>query len=455
MANAVTPATVLQDYLIRPLQAFFRTQAIGGVLLLIASAAALVCANTGLSPLYSHLWETPLRVSLGGFIVDKTLHHWVNDGLMAIFFFLVGLEIKREALAGELAAPKKAVLPIAAAAGGMVLPALLYAAINAGGAGLSGWGIPMATDIAFALGVLALLGGRAPAGLLIFLTALAIADDLGAVVVIALFYGEEIALAPLITGGAIVALSSILNHAGVRKTLVYTLLGIVLWLAFLKSGVHASVAGILLAMTIPTRTVLTEAQFERRVQRLIEHFTASDDRRSPLERNEEQQAIIQRIEAACHEVEAPLQRIEHNLHPWVTFAIIPIFAFANAGVEISTEALKAAAVHPVTLGVAVGLVLGKQLGVLLFTWAPVRLGWAELPAGITWAHLYGVSWLAGIGFTMSLFITNLAFATEPRLIEQAKIGILAASLIAGAVGYAILRAASRPPRAETTAGERP
>ena len=392
MTGKTAPAARLQNYLIRPLQDFFRTEAIGGILLLVASVAAMICANTGLAPLYHRLWEIPLRVDLGGVVVDKTLHHWVNDGLMAIFFFVVGLEIKREVTAGELAAPKKAVLPIAAAVGGMLIPASLYAVINDGGEGMHGWGIPMATDIAFALGVLALVGKRAPAGLLVFLTALAIVDDLGAVLVIALFYGGRIVLEPLLFGGAVVITSLTLNGIGVRAPLIYSVLGVALWVAFLKSGVHATVAGVLLAFTIPTST---------------------------------------------EPEESTLQQIEQKLHPWVVFLIMPLFAFANAGVDISTQALIEAVEQPVTLGVAIGLVLGKQLGVILASWIPVRLGWAELPAGVSWKHLYGVSWLAGIGFTMSLFITNLAFA-EPHLVEQAKTGILLASLIAGAVGYRLL-----------------
>jgi len=392
MTGKTAPAARLQNYLIRPLQDFFRTEAIGGILLLVASVAAMICANTGLAPLYHRLWEIPLRVDLGGVVVDKTLHHWVNDGLMAIFFFVVGLEIKREVTAGELAAPKKAVLPIAAAVGGMLIPASLYAVINDGGEGMHGWGIPMATDIAFALGVLALVGKRAPAGLLVFLTALAIVDDLGAVLVIALFYGGRIVLEPLLFGGAVVITSLTLNGIGVRAPLIYSLLGVALWTAFLKSGVHATVAGVLLAFTIPTST---------------------------------------------EPEESPLQRIEQKLHPWVVYLIMPLFAFANAGVDLSAQALIEAVEQPITLGIAIGLVLGKQLGVMLASWIPVRLGWAELPAGVSWKQLYGVSWLAGIGFTMSLFITNLAFA-DPRLVEQAKTGILLASLIAGAVGYRLL-----------------
>jgi len=437
MMGKTAPAAAIQEFVIRPLQEFFRTQAIGGILLLAASVAAIICANSALSPLYHRLWEIPFRVSLGEFVVDKTLHHWVNDGLMAIFFFLVGLEIKREVLAGELGILKKAVLPISAAIGGMAAPALLYAVLNAGGKGLHGWGIPMATDIAFSLGVLQLLKGRVPFGLLVFLTALAIADDLGAVLVIALFYGGQIALEPLLFGGLIVAVSVALNRAGARTALLYSLLGVALWLAFLNSGVHASIAGILLAFTIPTRTTLTAEQFQRRVRELMGGFGTADGGRGALERDETQQAIIRQVELAAHEVEAPLLRIEHNLHPWVTFAIMPLFAFANAGVDISWRALGSALTHPVTLGVVVGLVLGKQLGVMLLSWLPVRLGWAELPSGVTWKHLYGVGWLAGIGFTMSMFIANLAFE-EPHLVEQAKIGTLLASLISGVVGYGLL-----------------
>jgi NhaA family Na+:H+ antiporter len=403
-----------------------------------AAATAMVLANTSWAPAYYHLWEISLRIGIGDLIIDKTIHHWINDGLMAIFFFLVGLEIKREFLVGELASLRKATLPIAAALGGMMVPAILYTLFNAGGMGQAGWGIPMATDIAFALGALALLGSSVPIALVVFLTALAIADDLGAVLVIALFYAEEIDLFPLVTGSAILLLSYMFNRMGVRKLMVYIILGIILWVAFLKSGVHATVAGVLLAMTIPANALITENQFAQRIQKLIQKFLSRERADHPLERTEDQQVIIQEIELSCRRVGAPLQRIEHGLHPWVTYVIMPIFAFANAGVEIPFQTMGNMLDQPVILGIIAGLFLGKQAGIMLFSWLAVRSGWADLPSEVTWKQLYGTSVLAGIGFTMSLFIASLAFP-DPDLLAQSKIGVLMASILSGVIGYSMLR----------------
>lgn len=435
---------VLRANILRPLREFFHTEAIGGILLLVAAGAAIVAANSPLSSLYHHFLETSFRIGIGPFLIDKSAHHWINDGLMVVFFFLVGLEIKRELLVGELASFRKAALPLIAALGGVLFPAIIYLAINAGTTGVRGWAIPMATDIAFALGVLALLGKRVPAGILIFLTALAIADDLAAVLVIALFYGGKIALYPLVAGFLILAASLLLNKMGVRQTMVYVILGIFLWLAFLKSGVHSTVAGVLLAMTIPTNALMTGDEFARKIRNLLTQFLGRERVANPLHRAEDQQAIIKEIESSCHHVEAPLQGIEHRILPWVTYAIMPIFAFANAGVEIHFQELGGALVHPVTLGIIAGLVIGKQTGIMLFAWLAVKLGWAELPVETNWKHMYGVAWLAGIGFTMSLFIGSLAF-TDPTLLTQTKIGILVASLASGGVGYAILRWTTKPP----------
>ncbi len=432
------PAELLQEYIILPLNAFFHTEAIGGILIMASAATAMVLANTSLAPAYHHLWEISLRISIGELTIDKTIHHWINDGLMAIFFFLVGLEIKREFLVGELASFRKATLPIAAALGGMIVPALLYTLFNIGGKGQAGWGIPMATDIAFALGALALLGSNVPTGLLVFLTALAIADDLGAVLVIALFYAEKINLLPLVTGSVILLVSYLFNRMGVRKLMVYIILGIILWVAFLKSGVHATVAGVFLAMTIPANALITEDQFTKRIQKLIQKFLSRERADHPLERTEDQQAILQEIELSCRRVQAPLQRIEHGLHPWVTYVIMPIFAFANAGVEIPFQAMGNVLSQPVILGIIAGLFLGKQAGIMLFSWLAVRWGWADLPSEVTWKQLYGISVLAGIGFTMSLFIASLAFP-DPDLLAQSKIGVLIASVLSGGIGYSILR----------------
>jgi len=431
-------AGLLQEYIIRPLHAFFNTEAIGGILIMASAAMSMVLANSLWAPGYHHLWEISLRIGIGELTIDKTIHHWINDGLMAIFFFLVGLEIKREFLVGELASLRKAALPIAAASGGMIVPAILYTLFNAGGMGQAGWAIPMATDIAFALGALALLGSSVPIALVVFLTALAIADDFGAVLVIALFYAEEIDLFPLVTGSVILLLSYIFNRMGVRKLMVYIILGMILWVAFLKSGVHVTVAGVLLAMTIPANALITGDQFARRIQRLIEKFLGHERAIHPLERTEDQQAIIQEIELSCRRVEAPLQRIEHGLHPWVTYVIMPIFAFANAGVEIPFQAMGNLLGQPVILGIIAGLFLGKQAGIMLFSWLAVRMGWADLPSDVTWRQLYGISVLAGIGFTMSLFISSLAFP-DPDLLAQSKIGVLIASLLSGVIGYILLR----------------
>jgi NhaA family Na+:H+ antiporter len=398
----------------------------------------LIVANSALAPSYFDLLHAPVRVGVGGSTLDKGLQHWINDGLMVLFFFVVGLEIKRELLVGELATPRRAALPLAAALGGMLLPALCYAALNVGGPGLHGWGVPMATDIAFALGVLGLLGTRVPPPIFVFLAALAIIDDLGAVLVIALFYSEQIAPAPLTIGVVILALSYLCNRLGVRSLLVYSLLGIALWLAFLESGVHATIAGVLLAMTIPTRAGVPGMEFKRQVERLLGKIENEEQDADPLARVQAQQALIHELEQACERVQTPLQRLEHTLHPWVTYLILPMFAFANAGVALPVGQVTALLAHPVTLGVVLGLVLGKQGGILALSWLAVRLGWADLPRGVDWRQLWGVSWLGGIGFTMSVFIATLAFA-EAELLTAAKIGILIGSLIAGMVGFYLLR----------------
>jgi Na+:H+ antiporter, NhaA family len=354
-----------------------------------------------------------------------------------VFFFLVGLEIKREFMIGELASPRRAALPIAAALGGMVVPALIYAALNAGGTGAPGWGIPMATDIAFALGVLALLGPRVPLSLKVFLAALAIVDDLGAVLVIALFYTAEISWAALGAAALFLAAMAVLNRLEVRRPGAYLLFGVGLWLAFLFSGVHATVAGVLAAMTIPARTRIDTAGFLARGRYLMDEFDRVGVEGEDVLTSHDQQTVIQAIENACDAAQAPLQRIEHELQPWVAFGIIPLFALANAGVHLPADFVGALG-HPVTLGVILGLVLGKPLGISLFAWLAVRAGVAVRPEGVSWRALHGVSWLGGIGFTMSLFIANLAFPAG-EMVDEAKVGILSASILAGVVGWLLLR----------------
>jgi NhaA family Na+:H+ antiporter len=362
---------------------------------------------------------------------------------MAVFFFLVGLEIKREVLVGELASRRTAALPIAAAAGGMVAPALLYTALNAGGPGAPGWGIPMATDIAFALGILALLGDRVPTGLKVFLAALAIADDLGAVLVIAVFYTADLALAPLVWAGGVLAVLLVLNRMGARHPVTYTVLGVALWLAVLASGVHATVAGVLLALTIPARTRIDEDEFIGHAEGSLADFRAASTRDTSVLTNRGQQEAIHALESACDQAQSPLQKMEYALHGVVAFLIMPIFALANAGVPL-TGGDGGGLGGRIALGIILGLVVGKPLGITLASWLAVRARVADLPAGVSWRALHGAGWLGGIGFTMSLFIAGLAFAA-PAQLDAAKLGILAASALAGITGWLILRGTGRSP----------
>jgi Na+:H+ antiporter, NhaA family len=381
------------ERLFGPFQRFFATEAASGVVLLISTAIALTWANSPWASAYHHLWETPASLGGASFGLTLPLHAWVNDGLMAVFFFLVGLEIKREVLVGELASRRSAALPVVAAFGGMVVPAFLYTLANVAGPGASGWAIPMATDIAFALGILALLGDRVPTSLRVFLAALAIADDLGAVLVIALFYSGTLDAAAL--GGVVATLVALFaaNRAGVRRALVYALLGVVLWAFMFASGIHATIAGVLLALSVPARSPIGE---------------------EPL-----------------------AQRMEHALHGFVAFVVMPVFALANAGVSLGANVGPALS-SPVAIGVALGLIIGKPAGIMLASYAAVRAGSADLPTGASWRHLHGVAWLGGIGFTMSLFIASLAFA-DAQMLDVAKLAVFGSSVVAGVVGYTLLR----------------
>jgi NhaA family Na+:H+ antiporter len=428
------------EQILSPFQKFTHTQTASGILLLVCSAVAMILANSAAAAWWNGVWEAKVTLGYNGYELSKPLLLWVNDGLMALFFFVVGLEIKREALVGELSSPRQAALPIAAAIGGMVAPALWYTFFNAGQAGAAGWGVPMATDIAFALGVLALLGSRVPPGLKIFLAALAIVDDLGAILVIAIFYTAELSLLALAVAAGVLAILVGANILGVRSPLVYALFGAVLWVAFLKSGVHATIAGVLLALTIPARTVLDDEEFVEHGQELLGLFAASSGRGQEHVRDERQVAVIQALETACEHAMAPLQRLERDLHGVVAFFIMPVFALANAGIDLGGN-LAAAVSSPVTHGVMAGLVLGKPLGIVLASWIVVRLGWAVLPGGVTWAGVHAVGWLGGIGFTMALFIGGLAFAGTPQLLQVAKVGVLSGSAIAGVVGLVLLRQA--------------
>lgn len=436
--NNIKPETPIEK-LTFPIQEFLHKEASGGILLIIATVIALVWANSPLADYYHHLWHTYLSVNLGNLSLNYSLHHWINDGLMVIFFFVVGLEIKRELLVGELSSIKKASLPIAAALGGMIFPALFYSIFNFGKEGAAGWGIPMATDIAFVVGILALLGKRVPLALKIFILALAIVDDIGAVLVIAIFYTAEISLTSLMIAVGLVVLLILMNKLGVRNLLLYTLVGVALWLAFLKSGVHATVAGVLLAFTIPSSSRINTKKFYDETNSLIKEFDSSGEHGDNVLTNSERLSIVDQIENNCEKILTPLQRFEHGLHPWVSFFIMPLFAFANAGVSIG-EGLTSSLVNPIGMGIILGLFVGKQIGIFSFSYLAVKLKLAAEPEGVSWKKIYAAAILAGIGFTMSLFIANLAFSS-PELLDTAKVGILSGSLISGIVGFLILKSA--------------
>jgi NhaA family Na+:H+ antiporter len=436
MSEKVEASPPLIERALRPFQDFAQRESSSGLLLLACTIIALAWANSPWRDAYLRLWEIPISVGVGDYAIRESLHHWINDGLMAVFFFLVGLEIKREMLVGELASLRRAALPLAAALGGMLVPALLYVAVNGSGAGSRGWGIPMATDIAFALGVLALLGPRIPLSLKIFLTALAIVDDIGAVLVIALFYTADLSVSALLWAGLLYLLLLLCNGAGVRHPAPYALLGIGLWTAFHQSGVHATVAGVLLAFTIPARTRIDANEFLTRSRRALNRFAAAGVAGANVLTSKAHQESLLALEGAAEAAQAPLQKLEEKLHGTVAFGIMPLFALANAGVPLSGGAQ--ALGSPIGLGIILGLVIGKPLGITLFAWLATRAGIAERPADASWRMLHGAGWLGGIGFTMSLFIAGLAFESA-TLLTQAKLGILAASLLAGAVAWLLLR----------------
>jgi NhaA family Na+:H+ antiporter len=420
-----------------PVRRLLHTAPAAGLVLLACAAVAMAWANSPFAHSYHALWEMPIALGVGSWSASLSLHAVINDGLMAVFFFLVGLEIKREVLVGELASVRKAALPVAAAFGGMIVPALLFLAFNAGGPGSRGWGIPMATDIAFALGVLALLGNRFPPGLRVFLSALAIADDLGAVLVIALFYTASVSWSALGAVAGLLALSLAANAIGVRAAWAYALIGIALWAAVLLSGVHATVAGVLLAMTIPSRTVIDEDVLLRGARAALQQFDDACDPNTTVLSNSVHQAALRRLEVLSEKALPPLARLEHGLHGIVMFGIMPLFALANAGVELRGGG--GALGSTIALGVILGLVVGKPIGITLASWLAVRTGIAALPAGIDWRALGGAAMLGGIGFTMSLFIAGLAFGNSPDQLTSAKLGTLVASVIAGVIGWSVLR----------------
>ena len=427
------------DRILAPLRAFTDHSASGGVLLILATLVALVWVNSPWAAGYDRLWHTELGFSLGDLSLVRDLHFWVNDALMALFFLVIGLEIKREVLVGELDTVRRAILPVVAAVGGALVPALIFILLVGFGSPASrGWGVPMATDIAFALGVLALMGRWAPLGLRVFLTALAIVDDLLAVVVIAVFYSDAINLAALAaTGGVLVFLVG-MNALGIRRLAAYMIPGVVLWFAVYQTGIHPTIAGVLLALTIPARTRLDGPTYVQRAGAQLREVAARIRNETGIE---ERHAALWELEDITQGAQAPMLRLEHGLHPWVAFLIVPLFALANAGIRFP-EDVGAALSQPVVIGVVAGLVLGKQLGITAAAWLVVRAGLASLPAGVAWRHMYGVAWLGGIGFTMSLFVAELAFP-DPVLEDAAKLGILLASVIAGLGGFLVLFLADR------------
>ncbi len=421
--------------ILTPFEEFIHRQTTGGMILMAAAVIALLLANSFLADTYFHTIHTPLALNIGSWGINMSLHHWVNDGLMALFFFVVGMELKREFLVGELSDIKQAALPIIAAIGGMVVPALIYLAFNHEGEAMRGWGIPMATDIAFAVGVLVLLASRVPKALITFLVALAIADDLGAVLVIALFYTHELSLVWLTAALALVIALFTLNASGIRKVTPYFILAVLLWYALLQSGVHATLAGVLGAFTVPARSLYDPSLFITRAKVQLERFAASQREDNSIMTNEKLFSVTQNLEKIVHGVQTPLQRLESLWHLPVAFLIIPIFALFNAGIPLQLSALGETMTHPVMLGVAIGLLVGKFAGIAGASWLAIRLGVGQLPTDTKFSQVMAVSVLGGIGFTMSIFIAELGFAEQPEYLLMAKTGVLLASVLAGLLGF--------------------
>ncbi|WP_276495802.1 Na+/H+ antiporter NhaA [Pontibacter litorisediminis] len=435
-----------------PLLEFVRAESFSGILLMFVTLIAIAWANSPWADTYEKVWNTPFTIAFGDYGLTKAAILWINDGLMAIFFFVVGLEIKRETMVGELSSIRSAAFPVTAALGGMFVPAGIFVLLNLNSEGLPGWGIPMATDIAFALGILTLLGPRAPLSLKLFLIAYAIVDDIGAVLVIALFYTSEVNFLSLWIGFLLFGLLLVGNALKMRNIWIYILVGVIMWVAFLKSGVHATVAGILLAITIPGRSKITEEEFVGSTANIIEdlhanHLAAQQDPEFEP-KDEVYQGAVYTIENNCEEALSPMHRLEHALHPIVAYAIMPIFALANAGIFINAD-LVGSLSAALPMGIILGLVLGKPLGILLFAWLASVTGIASKPKSFNWMQLFGVGLLGGVGFTMSIFIANLAFASSPML-PLSKLAILCASVVAGTVAYLILRFSGPKPVTDRT-----
>jgi len=425
------------DRFIHPIQRFFKIESSGGIVLVITTLLAMIWANSPFAGTYFKIWEEKLTIGLGSFTLEKTLVHWINDGLMVIFFFVVGLEIKREILIGELSSRKKVLLPVICAFGGMVFPALIYLTINRDQYTAHGWGIPTATDIAFAIGIMSIAGKRVPIALKVLLTALAIIDDIGAVIIIALFYSGNISLIMLGLGFVVILLLILMNKLHVRSPLVYIVLGIALWLLFLKSGVHTTIAGVILAFTIPTKAKINSKRFYDDSTSLLSELKNNGLTESKSETPSEINNIIFSIEESCENVTAPAHRIEHKLHPYVAFFIMPLFALANAGISLSGNFIQML-FNPVALGILAGLVLGKSMGISLAAFISTKLKIAEFPRGSSFSQVVGMAFVAGIGFTMSMFIASLSF-NDAVSTNSAKTGIICGSLISAIIGLIILK----------------
>jgi Na+:H+ antiporter, NhaA family len=440
---------------VQPVQRLLQNEASGGAVMLVAAAIALLWANSPWSDTYTELWATPLRVELGDLIhLDHlSLQTWVNDALMAIFFLLVGVEIKREVVHGDLRDIRSVALPVIAALGGMVVPAAIFFAFNAGGAGADGWGIPMATDIAFAVGVVTLLGKRVPLPAKIFLLTLAVADDIGAIVVIAVFYTGDLAFGWF--GAALLGLGVIflMRRSDVQSLAPYLAVGSFIWLALLESGVHATLAGVALGLLTPAWPLRSPRRFPAAARKVLDQIDrAYYDRVLTDDEFEENEQNIAEVARLAMYTTSPLERLQSGLAPWVSFVIVPVFALANAGVKFSGDAVSGLFTDPVVLGVSLGLVVGKTVGVFVASVIAVKLGLGKLPAGATWRHVFGLAICSGVGFTVALFVTSISF-TDPVLADSAKIGILIGSAIAGTAGYLFLRAIPVPDAAPAEESE--
>ena len=430
----------VDTWIIDPMKRFMSNSTTSGIILFSSALLALILANSPWASDFHHIWEIKFSIGFGKYEISKSLHHWINDGLMAIFFFVVGLELKREIISGELSNPKKAILPMAAAVGGMVFPAVIYLLFNNSGTISNGWGIPMATDIAFALGVLYLLGDKVPISVKIFLTALAIADDIGAVLVIAFFYTSDINFMSLAVGALFLIILITGNIIGVRNTMFYAIIGIGgLWMAFLMSGVHATIAAVLAAFTIPANVRISEITFMAKGEILLNKFRKSKPNNKPTVTND-QLHIFDEMHGLLKKASTPLQRLEHRLHPLVAFIIMPVFALCNAGVSISGD-FGSLMSSSITLGVFFGLLLGKIVGIIATVFILLKLKVAKLPDDMNKKHIIGIGFLGAIGFTMSLFVSELAF-TDADFINKAKIGVISASVLASIAGFYVMKLAS-------------